>query len=126
MFYDQIDGVAIGSRLLQSLPTSLWDIMKKTDWKTIHPPKFCSIDAMLMTPVLTRKTRSCSFDYINARHQSICFTMEREIDNKLSINHPSLLVYITRRCLLVLLLIILTSRQGGGVWLGIYIFAGER
>ena len=56
-------GLPWGPALLQSLQTSLWEIMKKTGYITIHPVKFCSIDAMLMTSFvcsITRKTRSCS------------------------------------------------------------------
>ena len=58
-------------------------------------------------------------DYINFRDPSIPFTMEREIDKKISfpdrlsdkstVIHLSLPVYITRRRLLVFLLIILVS-----------------
>ena len=67
--------------LLQSLQTSLWDIMK-----TKTALKFCSINAMLMTPFVcslnNEEDALMFFDYNNARHSSIRFTMEWEIDKK--------------------------------------------
>ena len=55
------------------------------------------------------------FDYINARHPSICFTMEREMDKKLPFlgilldnSHPSLL-YRKKAFIGLLILIISAS-----------------
>jgi len=87
LFFDQIDGVAMGSPLAPVLAYSfmghherIWLENYKTSsilfYRRYFEDIFCLFD--------TEHDATLLFDYINDRHPKIRFTVEKEMDKKIS------------------------------------------
>ena len=107
MFYDQIDGVAMGSPLapvLANLFMGHWEknwLDNYSSSQVLFYRRYVDDTFCLFN---NEEDTLMFFDYINARHPSIRFTMEREIDKKLPFldilldnSHPSIVPSVYRK-----------------------------
>ena len=107
VFHDQTDGVAMGSPLAPVLANLFMGHHEK-NWLIDN---FSSSQVLFYRPYVDDTFRLFNneedalmfFDYINTRHPSICFTMEREIDKKLPFldilldnSHPSIVTSVRK------------------------------
>ena len=107
MFYDQVDGVAMGSPLAPVLANLFMGHHEK-NWLDNYSSSQVLFYRRYVDDIFclfnNEQDALMFFDYINARHPSIRFTMEKEIDKKLSFldilldnNHPSIITSVYRK-----------------------------
>ena len=106
VFYDQIDGVAMVSPIASVL-ANLFLGHDEKNWLDNYSSS--QLQVLLYRRYVDDtfclfNNEEDALDYINARHPSICFTMEREVDKKLSFldilldnSHPSIVTSVYRK-----------------------------
>ena len=107
VFYDQIDGVAMGSPLAPVLANLFMGHHEKNWLDNYSSSQVLFYRHYVDDTVCLFNNEEdvlMFFDYINVRHPSICFTIEREIEGKLSLldilldkSYPSIVASVYRK-----------------------------